>query len=105
MEDEIRNKIEIHFQKKEKYGCKIQQNKCKMFGFWTNEASLELEIRVDEFRRRVEYFQLYDEPTTPPTPPVTPATMTPPSSPPPLVRTNPPNYYTPRQLEFESDDE
>ena len=77
----------------------------KMFGFWTNEASLELEIRADEFRRRVDYLLQHDEPTTPPTPPVTPATMTPPSSPPPLVRTNPPNYFTPRQLEFESDDE
>ena len=87
----------------------MQKTVQKMFGFWTNEASLELEIRADEFRRRVDYLlQLYDEqehePTTPPTPPVTPATMTPPSSPPPLVRTNPPNYYTPRQLEFESDE-
>lgn len=74
-----------------------------MFGFWTYESSLELELRVEEFRRR-------NEPLTPPS---TPETMSPLSSPPStprLVRSNPPNYYTPNyytptQLEFESDDE
>ena len=70
----------------------------QMFGFWTYESSLELELRVEEFRRR-------NEPLTPPS---TPQTMSPPSSPPStpprLVRTRS-NYYTPTQLEFESDDE
>lgn len=72
-----------------------------MFGFWTNESSFELELRVEEFRRR-------NEPLTEPiTPPSTPETMSPLSTPPRLVRKIS-NYYTPcepTQLEFESDDE